>query len=171
MGLTHDAKVKLEQAKYGSDWLTFTGLVYGGYRFDLFAFNPKTKEVEITEVDQTSETDSEKIAFATTFAKVNILRYISQKIIPKDFQIFLKGVSNVTRATMLELLYDRGRKRYSDFMVELNLNPLKDAGSFAYHLKVLLNAKLISTDKEGCYVVSPKGEKIVEFCRNLVMTV
>ena len=95
MGLTHNSIIRREQKKYNSDWLTFKELQYGNYRFDLFAFNPKTKEIEITEVDVAAQSDEKKIEFAKTLGKTRVFRNMGEKIIPKEFQIFVKAASNV----------------------------------------------------------------------------
>ena len=170
MGLTHNSIIRREQKKYNSDWLTFKELQYGNYRFDLFAFNPKTKEIEITEVDVAAQSDEKKIEFAKTLGKTRVFRNMGEKIIPKEFQIFVKAASNVIRMAILELLYDKGKKKYSDILFELKFKPSKDAGRFAYHLKTLLNAELIGIDKEGSYIILAKGAKLLRFCRELVKT-
>ena len=125
MGLTHNSIIRREQKKYNSDWLTFKELQYGNYRFDLFAFNPKTKEIEITEVDVAAQSDEKKIEFAKTLGKTRVFRNMGEKIIPKEFQIFVKVASNVTRMAILELLYDKNKKNIRTFFSNLNLNHQK----------------------------------------------
>lgn len=167
MGLTHDSIIKREQEKYGPDWLTFRELTYDGYRFDLFAFNPKTKEIEIVEVDLSSASCEQKLERAKTLGKLRVFRNFGEKIVPKRFQMTLKAISNVTRLTMLEFLYTEGKMRYTDIALRMKVDLSKEAGRFTYHLKQLLSSGLIGADKEGYYVISAKGAQIVDFCREL----
>lgn len=167
MSATHDTVVKREMAKYDSEWLVFSEVSYGGYRFDILAFNPKTKALEIIEVDIANKTDPEKVKYAETLGKVKVFRSNGDKIIPKEFQILLKAVSNVNRITIMEYLFNQGRQRYTDLMVKTKSLPTKDAGRFAYHLNYLTRTKLVNTDENGYYVITPKGAKIISFCENL----
>lgn len=167
MVLTHDQIVQREKKKYGNDWITFTELSYGGYRFDLFAFNPKTKEMEIVEVDVASSTEEEKIKFAQSFAKVRVYRNLGDKIIPKDFQSLINALANPIRIAMLEILIDQGSHRYSDLLHVLKFKPNDDAGKFAYHIKLLYETELIIKNNDGKYACSAKGVKLLEFFRNL----
>lgn len=60
----------------------------------------------------------------------------------------LKAVSSSVRLQLLNLLFDRGPLSYTDLMSSLKMNPNRDAGRFAYHLKFLLKADLIEADVE-----------------------
>lgn len=66
---------------------------------------------------------------------------------PKSIKI-LKAVSSPTRLQILNLLFERGPLSYTEIMNVLRLNPTRDAGRFAYHLKALLKANLIEPDVE-----------------------
>ena len=78
-------------------------------------------------------------------------RYPSSKI--------LKAVSSSTRLQVLTLLYEKGPQSYTDIMNTLKMNPSRDAGKFAYHLKALIKADLIEPDTDT------KKYKITEFGR------
>ena len=60
----------------------------------------------------------------------------------------LKAVSSPLRLEVLSLLFERGALSYTDMMKILKLNPARDAGRFAYHLKFLLKTDLIEPDVE-----------------------
>ena len=60
----------------------------------------------------------------------------------------LKAVSSPTRLQILNLLFERGSLSYTEIMSVLRLNPTRDAGRFAYHLKALLKANLVEPDVE-----------------------
>jgi len=60
----------------------------------------------------------------------------------------LKAVSSSIRLQVLNLLFDRGSLSYTEIMSILKLNPSRDAGRFAYHLKFLLKADLVEPDAE-----------------------
>jgi len=60
----------------------------------------------------------------------------------------LKAVSSPTRLQILNLLFERGPLSYTEIMNIMRLNPTRDAGRFAYHLKALLKTSLIEPDAE-----------------------
>ena len=47
---------------------------------------------------------------------------------------------------ILNYLFDKGALSYTDLMTTLKMNPSRDAGKFAYHLKFLLEADLVEAD-------------------------
>ncbi|MEM1531208.1 MAG: anaerobic ribonucleoside-triphosphate reductase [Candidatus Bathyarchaeia archaeon] len=80
----------------------------------------------------------------------------------------LKAVSSNLRLSILKLLFDKGPLSYTEIMSQLKLSPSKDAGRFAYHLKVLLNMDLIEPDAETKkYVLTDLGKSIIDFASNL----
>ena len=168
MGLTHDSIVIRERQKYSKEWLTFREITYEGYRFDLFAFNPKTKEIEITEVDHAAQTDPKKLKFAESIAKVKVFRNMQDKIAIHDYQDLIKVLANPVRIAIIEVLINEGSRRYSDLCTAIKMLPAVDAGRFAYHLKLLIATNLVTTDQAGSYVCSPKAVKILQFFRELV---
>jgi len=60
----------------------------------------------------------------------------------------LKAASSSLRLEVLNLLFERGALSYTEMMKILRLNPSRDAGRFAYHLKFLLRTDLIEPDVE-----------------------
>jgi len=74
----------------------------------------------------------------------------------------LKAVSSPLRLQVLTLLFDKGPLSYTEVMNVLKLNPSRDAGKFAYHLKFLLKADLIEPDAET------KKYRLTELGRMLV---
>ena len=55
----------------------------------------------------------------------------------------LKAIGSPLRLQILNLLFDKGPLSYTELMSNLKMNPSRDAGRFAYHLKFLLKADLI----------------------------
>ncbi len=74
----------------------------------------------------------------------------------------LKAVSSTMRMKVLNLLFERGPLSYTEIMNILRLNPSRDAGRFAYHLKFLLKANLIEPDvKTKKYRLTELGQMMV----------
>jgi len=72
------------------------------------------------------------------------------------------------RLQILRLVYSQGPLSYSEIMSRLNLNPNRDAGKFAYHLRKLHTAGLLDTDKETRkYTFTPLGSLMVEVTQNV----
>jgi ribonucleoside-triphosphate reductase len=75
----------------------------------------------------------------------------------------LKAVSSPIRLQILNLLFDKGPSTYTELMSNLKMNPSRDAGRFAYHLKFLLKADLLETDVETKkYVLTDLGKMILD---------
>jgi ribonucleoside-triphosphate reductase len=75
----------------------------------------------------------------------------------------LKAVSSSLRLQILSLLFDRGALSYTELMSSLNLNPSRDAGRFAYHLKFLLRADLVEADVESRkYCLTDLGKMVID---------
>lgn len=72
------------------------------------------------------------------------------------------------RIQMLRLLNMQGPLAYSEIMELLNLDPGRDAGKFAYHLRSVLQANLVDVDKETKkYMLTDLGRLVVDFSQNL----
>jgi len=72
------------------------------------------------------------------------------------------------RLQILRLVYSQGPLSYSEIMNRLNLNPSRDAGKFAYHLRKLHNAGLLATDKETRkYTFTPLANLMIEVTQNV----
>ncbi len=75
----------------------------------------------------------------------------------------LKAVSATIRFQILNLLYDKGSLSYTELMNLLRMNPSRDAGRFAYHLKFLLRANLVEADVESKrYRLTDLGRVVIE---------
>ena len=75
----------------------------------------------------------------------------------------LKAVSSSLRLQILNLLFDRGSLSYTELMSSLKMNPSRDAGRFAYHLKFLLKADLIEADVEARkYLLTDLGKMVID---------
>ena len=75
----------------------------------------------------------------------------------------LKAVSSPLRLQILNLLFDKGPLSYTELMASLKMNPSRDAGRFAYHLKFLLKADLIEADVEARkYLLTELGKMVID---------
>ncbi|MCL2643446.1 MAG: hypothetical protein FWD52_08080 [Candidatus Bathyarchaeota archaeon] len=75
----------------------------------------------------------------------------------------LKAVSSPLRLQLLNLLFDKGALSYTELMTFLKLNPNRDAGRFAYHLKFLLKADLVEADVDAKkYFLTDLGKMVLD---------
>ncbi len=75
----------------------------------------------------------------------------------------LKAVASPLRLQVLSMLLDKGPLSYTEIMNILHLNPSRDAGRFAYHLKSLIKADLIETDAQTKkYRLTDLGKMLVD---------
>ena len=80
----------------------------------------------------------------------------------------LKAASSSLRMQLLVTLMDTGPQSYTDLMKVLKLNPSRDAGRFAYHLKYLLNADLIEPDVDNKeYRLTDLGKTMISFTEDI----
>ncbi|MCD6242093.1 helix-turn-helix domain-containing protein [Candidatus Bathyarchaeota archaeon] len=80
----------------------------------------------------------------------------------------LKAISSATRLRILNLLFDEGPKSYTELMNRLKLNPTRDAGKFAYHLKALLAADLVEPDsKTKKYRLTDLGRVVLDLTEEI----
>ena len=75
----------------------------------------------------------------------------------------LKAVSSPLRLQILNLLFDKSALSYTELMNELKMNPSRDAGRFAYHLKFMLKADLVEADVESKkYYLTDLGKMVLD---------
>ncbi len=75
----------------------------------------------------------------------------------------LKAVSSPLRLQILNLLFDKSALSYTELMNQLKMNPSRDAGRFAYHLKFLLKADLVEADVESKkYFLTDLGKMVLD---------
>jgi ribonucleoside-triphosphate reductase (formate) len=75
----------------------------------------------------------------------------------------LKAVSSPLRLQILNLLFDKSALSYTELMNELKMNPSRDAGRFAYHLKFMLKAGLVEADVEAKkYYLTDLGKMVLD---------
>ena len=80
----------------------------------------------------------------------------------------LKAASSSLRMQLLITLVNKGPQSYTDLMKVLKLNPSRDAGRFAYHLKYLLNADLIEPDVDNKeYCLTELGKTMIQFTEDI----
>ena len=75
----------------------------------------------------------------------------------------LKAVSSPLRLQILNFLFDKSALSYTELMNQLKMNPSRDAGRFAYHLKFLLKADLVEADVEAKkYFLTDLGKMVLD---------
>ncbi|MCW4019368.1 MAG: ArsR family transcriptional regulator [Candidatus Bathyarchaeota archaeon] len=75
----------------------------------------------------------------------------------------LKAVSSPLRLQILNFLFDKGALTYTELMTQLKMNPSRDAGRFAYHLKFLLKANLVDVDSDAKkYFLTDLGKMVID---------
>jgi anaerobic ribonucleoside-triphosphate reductase len=75
----------------------------------------------------------------------------------------LKAVSSQIRLQILNFLFDKSALSYTELMTALKMNPSRDAGRFAYHLKFLLKANLVEADVDSKkYYLTDLGKMIID---------
>ncbi len=80
----------------------------------------------------------------------------------------VKAFSSSLRLKILNLLLLRGQLSYTEIMNELKLNPVRDAGRFAYHLKLLLESDLIELDPSTKrYRLTDLGRMVIDVTEDI----
>jgi anaerobic ribonucleoside-triphosphate reductase len=80
----------------------------------------------------------------------------------------LKAVSSSLRLLILNFLFDKGPLSYTELMSSLKMNPSRDAGRFAYHLKFLLKADLVEADVETRkYGLTELGKMVIDVANRI----
>ncbi|MCS7113860.1 MAG: anaerobic ribonucleoside-triphosphate reductase [Nitrososphaerota archaeon] len=80
----------------------------------------------------------------------------------------MKAVSSSVRLHILNMLFDRGPLSYTELMTLLKMNPSRDAGRFAYHLKFLLKADLVEADVESKkYYLTELGKMVISVAEEI----
>ncbi|MDR2202863.1 MAG: hypothetical protein LBE76_00870 [Nitrososphaerota archaeon] len=75
----------------------------------------------------------------------------------------LKAISSPLRLQLLNLLFDKGALSYTELMNYLKMNPNRDAGRFAYHLKALLKTDMVGADSETKkYFLTELGKMLLD---------
>lgn len=75
----------------------------------------------------------------------------------------LKAVSSPLRLQILNFLFDKSALSYTELMSALKMNPSRDAGRFAYHLKFLLRTNLVDADVDSKkYYLTDLGKMIID---------
>ncbi len=75
----------------------------------------------------------------------------------------LKAISSSLRLQILNLLFDKNALSYTELMNQLKMNPSRDAGRFAYHLKFLLKVGLVEADAEAKkYYLTDLGKMVLD---------
>ncbi|MEM2780561.1 MAG: ArsR family transcriptional regulator, partial [Candidatus Bathyarchaeia archaeon] len=91
----------------------------------------------------------------------------SQQQRPRGIRI-LKAISSAVRHNILNALFDHGPLSYTELMSLLKMNPSRDAGRFAYHLKFLLKTDLIEADVETKkYHLTDLGKMVIDLSEEI----
>ena len=80
----------------------------------------------------------------------------------------LKAVSSPLRLQILNFLFDKGSLSYTELMISLKMNPSRDAGKFAYHLKFLLDSNLVEADVSSKkYFLTDLGKMVLDISEKI----
>ena len=80
----------------------------------------------------------------------------------------LKAVSSPLRLKILNFLFDKGSLSYTELMISLKMNPSRDAGKFAYHLKFLLDSNLVEADVSSKkYFLTDLGKMVLDISEKI----
>ncbi|HYB92702.1 MAG TPA: anaerobic ribonucleoside-triphosphate reductase [archaeon] len=78
------------------------------------------------------------------------------------------AASSPVRIQIVRLIHTKGPLSYSEIMEALQLDPSRDAGKFAYHLRSILQAGLIDVDRETRkYILTDLGRMVVSFSHDI----
>ena len=78
------------------------------------------------------------------------------------------AISSPVRFEILKCLQLQGPLSYSEVMSSLKLDPSRDAGKFAYHLREVLQSGLISLDRDTKkYQLTPLGKMLLAFSQDM----
>ncbi|WXG43237.1 MAG: anaerobic ribonucleoside-triphosphate reductase [Promethearchaeati archaeon SRVP18_Atabeyarchaeia-1] len=75
----------------------------------------------------------------------------------------LSSLSSQIRVEVLKLLNRKETASFTEIMQSLGLNIRTEAGKFAYHLRELTNAELVTGSSYKGYSLTPLGERVVDF--------
>lgn len=80
----------------------------------------------------------------------------------------LKAISSKIRLEILNSLFDEGALSYTELMSFLKMNPSRDAGRFAYHLKFLLKEALIEANVDSKkYQLTDIGKMVINVAEEI----
>lgn len=82
----------------------------------------------------------------------------------EDLQEVLNSLANSFRHGIIEMLKTEGRSTFGDIRVFLNI---EDSPKLSFHLRKLMSSGIIEQDRDKKYILSEKGEKVVEMLDQL----
>ncbi|MEM2896474.1 MAG: anaerobic ribonucleoside-triphosphate reductase [Candidatus Bathyarchaeia archaeon] len=90
------------------------------------------------------------------------------KVPEKISSAIFDAASSVTRMQILRLLATKGPLSYIEIMLNVKLDPIRDAGKFVYHLRSVVEPGLVRMDKESKkYIITDLGKMVVDFAMNI----
>jgi len=138
----------------------------GKHIFDVLGLKLPEKKIVVVEVDVAHETSKRKIAFAERFAEVKVFRPEHNDVKLAEFiPKIAKALGAVQRLRIMKVLKE-SQTMYTRLCVAVGLKPSRDAGSFAYHLKLLVSAGLVTSNK-GRYRLTKIGSATIEFIEKM----
>jgi DNA-binding response OmpR family regulator len=82
----------------------------------------------------------------------------------EDLQEVLNSLANSFRHGIIEMLKTEGRSTFGDIRMFLNI---EDSPKLSFHLRKLMSSGIIEQDRDKKYILSEKGEKVVEMLDQL----
>ena len=84
-----------------------------------------------------------------------------------DLKVF-NAIAAHQRLDIIKAVYNKGPLSYVEIMNQLRLDPSRDAGKFAYHLRTLRQAGLLELNKTAKkYRVTSIGALVIDFSQNI----
>jgi DNA-binding response OmpR family regulator len=85
---------------------------------------------------------------------------------PYDYEVqdVLNTLANPIRHEIVELMKKQGRSTFGEIRTHLNI---EDSPKLSFHIRKLMASELLEQDKDKKYLLSEKGEKVVEMLDQL----
>ena len=147
-------------------WLVATEVFYNGSRFDIFAFNPATRQAKVIEVVHSSNLGVEDKARVCQAHGIDFEFVETGK--PSGFgnsvelqAATFNALGHPLRLAILKLLLEHPLS-YSDICSGCGLTAARDAGKISYHLNILADAGLLATDEYRHYCATKLSETLLK---------
>jgi len=138
---------------------------YQNTLFDIFAVNPETKEMKAIEVVLASDHKLDEKALLCKNLGINLEvirpKYNNSRSVSTKLCKLAYAFANSHRFDMLNELAVHPLT-HGDLLRAVGLDPIKAAGIFGYHLRVLLVEELIEKREEK-YCITERGKNVLSF--------
>lgn len=143
-------------------WIVVQGARFKDFVFDILAINPETKALKVVEIIVGHDGLNQKRTFcAKNGIELEVIQPKKTLFTPglnEKAEIY-QALADVQRLMILTSLKS-GLNMWCDLITGSGLNASKDAGTFGYHLNILLQAGLVER-REGRYALTQRGATFV----------